>query len=157
VSDHDQIRDMLPLAVAGGLAPADEERVARHIRSCSSCAAEFDDWRLLAGVLRRMPTPQPPRGLVERTRARAEARLAEEAEHRWHRAVMIFLTFFAWALTLASWPLFRLLSSGLLGMLDSNWDQAWIRFATVTTFVWVAGGAAALLVGLQRRNERRMA
>jgi hypothetical protein len=70
---------------------------------------------------------------------------------------MIFLTFFAWALTLASWPLFRLLSSGLLGMLDSNWDQAWIRFATVTTFVWVAGGAAALLVGLQRRNERRMA
>lgn len=157
MSDHDEIRELMALAVAGGLAPSEEERVARHILTCNSCAAEFDDWRLLADGLRRMATPQPSRGLVERTRARAEARLAEEAEHRWHRGVMIFLTLFAWALTLASWPLFRLVSGGLLGMLDSNWNQAWIRFASVATFVWLAGGAAALLVGLQRRSERRMA
>jgi anti-sigma factor RsiW len=157
MNGHDEIRALLALAVASALDPADEDQVARHIRSCSSCAEELESLRLLTEGLRRLPTPQPSRGLVERTRARAEARFAEEAEHRWHRGVMIFLTIFAWAVTLASWPLFRLVSSGLLGMLDSNWNQAWIRFASVATFVWLAGGAAALLVGLHQRGERRMA
>jgi anti-sigma factor RsiW len=157
MNDHDEIRELLALAVAGGLVPAEEERVARHMRSCTRCAAEFESLRVVADGLRRLPTPQPSRGLVERTRARAEARFAEEAEHRWHRGVMVFVILFAWALTLASWPVFQLISSGLLGMLDSNWNQAWIRFASIATFVWLAGGAAALLVGLDRRGERRMA
>jgi predicted anti-sigma-YlaC factor YlaD len=157
MNDHDEIRELLALAVAGGISPAEEDRVALHMRSCTGCAAEFDSLRLVAERLRRLPTPQPSRDLVERTRARAAARFVEEADHHWHRAVMIFLTIFAWAVTLASWPVFRLVSGGLLGMLDSNWNQAWIRFASFATFVWLAGGAAALLVGLHRRGERSMA
>src|SRR5579864_8984289 len=114
MNDHNEIRELLALAVAGGIAPAEEDRVARHMRSCTGCAAEFDSLRLVAERLRRLPTPQPSRDLVERTRARAAARFVEEADHHWHRAVMIFLTIFAWAVTLASWPVFRLVSGGLL-------------------------------------------
>jgi anti-sigma factor RsiW len=157
MNDHDEIRGMLAIAAAGALDSADEERVARHIRTCASCAHEVDGLRHLAEGLRRLPTPQPPRGLVERTRARAEALLVEEAEHRWHRGVLVFLSLFAWAVTLVSWPVFRFVSGGLLEMMNSDWNQAWIRFAGFATIVWLGGGAAALLVGLHQRGERRIA
>jgi anti-sigma factor RsiW len=157
MNDHDDIQELLELAAAGALDQAEEERVERHMRSCNSCAEEFESLRLLAEGLRRLPTPQPSRGLVERTRARAEIRLAEESEQRWHRGVMVFLVLFAWVVTLVSWPVYRFVSGGLLGMLEPQWNQAWIRFAGFTTIVWMAGGAAALLIGLQQRGERRLA
>jgi anti-sigma factor RsiW len=148
---------MLALAAAGALEPSEERLVAAHIQSCADCAAELEEWQLLTGGLRRLPTPQPSASLVERARARAEARLAEEAEHRFHRGVMIFLVFFSWALTLMSWPLVRLVSGGLLGLLDPRLNQAWIGFAAFTTFVWLGGGAAAVLLSLHQRRERSLA
>jgi anti-sigma factor RsiW len=157
MSEHDQIRELLALGAAGALEPEEEERVARHIRSCAMCSGELEDWQRLALGLRRLPTPQAPRGLVERARARAEAKLAEETEQRWNRGVMIFLVVFAWALTLLSWPLVRLVSGGLLGMLDPRLNQAWIGFAVFTTLAWLGGGAAAILLSLHQRRERRMA
>lgn len=157
MNDHDAIRQMLALAAAGALEPSEERRVAAHIQSCAGCAAELEEWQVIAGGLRRLPTPQPPASLVERARARAEARLAEEAEYRFHRGVMIFLVFFAWALTLMSWPLVRLVSGGLLGLLDPRLNQAWIGFAAFTTFAWLGGGAAAVLLSLRQRRERSLA
>jgi anti-sigma factor RsiW len=157
MNDHDEIRELLTLAAADALASGEEERVARHIQSCASCARELEDWQLLAGGLRRLPTPQPSAGVVERARARAEIRLAEEAEYRWHRGVMIFLILFAWALTLVSWPLVRLFTGGLLGLLDMRVTHAWIGFAGFTTAAWLAGGAAAVLLSFHYRRERRVA
>ncbi|HKV04004.1 MAG TPA: zf-HC2 domain-containing protein [Candidatus Acidoferrales bacterium] len=156
MNEHEEMRELLSLAAAGALGTAEEERVARHIRSCTACAAEFDEWRLLAGGMHRLPTPQPPPGLVERSRIRAEARLAEEAERRWHRGVMVFLIVFAWVVTLASWPVFRLVSGGLLYMFNSNWNQAWLRFASFATFAWLVGGVAAVVLSIHQRRERRM-
>lgn len=157
MSEHDEIRELLGLAASGALEREEEERVARHIRSCALCSEELEDWRRIATGLRRLPTPQAPRGLVERARARAEARLAEEAEQRWSQGVIIFVIVFAWAITLLSWPLVRLVSGGLLGMLDPRLNQAWIAFAVLTTLAWVGGGAAAILLSLHQRRERRMA
>jgi anti-sigma factor RsiW len=157
MNDHDAIRRMLALAAAGALEPDEERRVAAHVQSCASCAAELEEWQIVAGGLRRLPTPQPPASLVERARARAEARLAEEAEYRLHRGVMVFLVFFAWALTLMSWPLVRLVSGGLLGLLDPRLNQAWVGFAAFTTFVWLGGGTAAVLLSLRQRRERSLA
>jgi len=157
MNEHDDIRRLLALAAAGALELGEEERVARHIQSCAACAAELEEWRFLAAGLRRLPTPQPPLGLVERARARAEARFAEEAENRWHRGVMVFVVVLAWALTLISWPLVRLVSRGLLGLLDPRLNQAWIGFAGITTVVWLAGGTAAVLLSLHQRRERSLA
>ena len=157
MSEHDEIRELLALAASGALESEEEERVARHIRSCALCSEQLEDWRLIATGLRRLPTPQPPRGLVERARARAEVRLAEEADRRWNRGVLIFVTVFAWVITLLSWPLFRLVSGGFLSLVDPGLNKAWIAFAVFTTLAWVGGGGAAILLSLHQRRERSLA
>lgn len=157
MSEHDEIRGLLALAAAGALEPEEEERLARHIESCSACATEAVSWQSIAGHLRRLPTPQPSAALVQRTRVLVEARLAEEAESRWQRGVMIFVVTFAWVLTIVSWPLVRLVTGGLLELLDPRLNQTWISFAGFTTLVWLAGGTAAVLLALRQRRERRMA
>ena len=157
MNDHDKIRELLALSVADALTQAEEEQVMNHARSCAECSSELDSWRLLAAGMRRLPTPQPRPLIVERARARAEIRFAEEAENRWHRVVMIGVILFAWALTLMSWPVVRLVSGGLLGMLDPRLNHAWLGFAVFTTIIWMTGGAAAVFLSLQQRRERRLA
>jgi Putative zinc-finger len=157
MNDHDKIRELLALSVADALTRAEEEQVMNHARSCAECSSELDSWRLLAAGMRRLPTPQPRPLIVERARARAEIRFAEEVENRWHRIVMIGVILFAWALTLMSWPVVRLVSGGLLGMLDPRLNHAWLGFAVFTTVIWMTGGAAAVFLSLQQRRERRLA
>jgi hypothetical protein len=70
---------------------------------------------------------------------------------------MIGVILFAWALTLMSWPVVRLVSGGLLGMLDPRLNHAWMGFAVFTTIIWMTGGAAAVFLSLQQRRERRLA
>lgn len=157
MNDHEKIRELLSLSVADALTHAEEEQVMNHVRSCAECSSELDTWRLLAAGMRRLPTPQPRPLIVERARARAEIRFAEEAERRWHRIVMVGVILFAWALTLMSWPVVRLVSGGLLGMLDPRLNHAWLGFAVFTTIIWMTGGAAAVFLSLQQRRERRLA
>jgi hypothetical protein len=157
MNDHEKIRELLALSVADALTQAEEEQVMNHTRSCTECSSELDSWRLLAAGMRRLPTPQPRPLIVERARARAEIRFAEEVENRWHRIVMIGVILFAWALTLMSWPVVRLVSGGLLGMLDPRLNHAWLGFAVFTTIIWMTGGAAAVFLSLQQRRERRFA
>ncbi|MFZ3218054.1 MAG: zf-HC2 domain-containing protein [Candidatus Acidiferrales bacterium] len=156
-NDHEKIRALLSLAAADALEPAEEQQLLDHLRTCDSCGAELEQWKLVASGLRRLPTPQPRALVVERARAQAQIRLNEEFEHRWNRAVIIGLIVFAWVLTLASWPLIRFISGGLLGMLDPRFNHAWITFGLFTTSVWIGGGAAAVLLSLQQRRERRLA
>jgi len=51
----------------------------------------------------------------------------------------------------------RLISGGLLGMLDPRLNHAWLGFAVFTSVVWLAGGTAAVALSLQKRRERRLA
>jgi anti-sigma factor RsiW len=157
MNDHEKIRELLTLLPAGVLEPREEKQVLDHLRTCEACSAELEDWKLLAGGLRRLPTPQPRALIVERARAQAQIRLSEEFEHRWNRTVMIGLVGFAWLLTLLSWPVVRFVSGGLLAMLDPRFSHAWIVFGAFTTSVWLAGGAAAVLLSMQHRRERRLA
>jgi hypothetical protein len=117
----------------------------------------MESWRLLAGGLRRLPTPQPRGVIVERARAMAQIRLTEHFEHKWNRAVMSGLIAFAWALTLMSWPVVRFVSGGFLTMLDSRFSHTWLVFGVFTTLIWVGGGAAAILLSMQQRRERSWA
>jgi predicted anti-sigma-YlaC factor YlaD len=157
MSDHEKIRELLSLAAADALEPNEDRLVSEHVRSCSSCAAQLEEWRLLAGGLRRLPTPQPRGVIVERARAMAQVRLTEHLEHKWNRAVMSGLIVFAWILTLLSWPVVRFVSGGFLSMLDPRFSHTWVVFGVFTTLVWMGGGAAAILLSQQQRRERRLA
>jgi anti-sigma factor RsiW len=156
MSQHDDIRELLGLAAAGALSAEEEQRVMSHIALCSACASELDDWRLLAGGLRRLPTPQPRAAVVERARARAQMALTDAAESRSNSRVLLLLVCFAWIVTLASWPIFRMVSGGLLVWFDPRFNQTWLVFAGFTGLLWATGGVAAIFLG-RHRQERRMA
>jgi anti-sigma factor RsiW len=157
LESHEKIRELLALAAAGALTPEEELLVARHRETCDECSAELERWDVLTGGLRRLPTPQPRATVVERARAQAETRLAEEIEHRWQRAVIIFLALYAWILTLVTWPIFRLITGALLTRFGPGFNHSWFLFAAFTILVWATGGVAAVLLARHRQQGRRMA
>jgi anti-sigma factor RsiW len=157
MSGHDTIRELLPLAVSDALDARESELVMQHMRTCQECQAEVDQWQQLARSLRQLPTPQPATDLVQRACMKAEARLVEEREYLWNRRVLLLLIAFAWVLTLTSWPIVRLVSGGLLSLLDPRLNQSWLGFAGFTSVVWLTGGVAAVLLSLHQRRERRVA
>lgn len=154
---HEKIRELLALAAAGALGPEEDMLVARHRETCDECSAELERWGALTGGLRRLPTPQPRAAVVERARAQAEARLAEEIEHRWLRAVIIFLALYAWILTVVTWPIFRLIMGRLLTWFKPGFNNYWLLFAAFTILGWATGGVAAVLLGRHREQGRNMA
>jgi cation transport ATPase len=157
MSEHDKIRELLALAAAGTLTTAEEKQIAEHVRSCIACSNELEAWRLIAADLCRLPTPQPSSRLVQATLARAEAKLAEQAEHDWNRRVMIFVVAFAWLLTVASWPVFHFVSGDFGSLLGPQFGRTWISFAAFTALTWLAGGVAAVMLAVRQRRERRLA
>jgi anti-sigma factor RsiW len=157
VKAHYELRDQLSLAAAGTLPPDDEQRILQHAESCDECAAELAEWRMLTGGLRRLPTPQPRGEIVQRALTLATIRFNEEAEYRSNRRVLAFLVAFAWILTLASWPVFHMVASGVLLRFDPRFNQTWLSFAALTCFLWATGGVAAVLLARQRQSEGRTA
>ena len=157
MNEHDKVRELLALAAAGALTAAEEKQVAEHVRSCVSCSKELDAWRTIATELRRLPTPQPSSWLLQATLARAEAKLADEAEHVWNRQVIIFVVTLAWLLTIASWPVFDFVSPYFGSLLGPQFVHTWIGFAAFTALGWLAGAVAAVMLAVRHRGERRLA
>ena len=162
MSEHDKIRELLALAAAGALTSAEEKQVAEHVRSCIACSNELEAWRPIASELRRLPTPQPSSWLAQATLARAQAKLAEQAEHDWNRRVLIVVVAFAWLLTIASWPVFHFVSGHFGSLLEPKFSHTefgptWISFAAFTALGWLAGGVAAVMLAIRQRDERRLA
>jgi hypothetical protein len=105
----------------------------------------------VSGALKDMHTPQAPMGLVERTRRLMERQAAARAAQRRHRLLLVWLTVFAWATTLLTWPLLRLLG----GTLDLSWTglsltEAWIGYVVVS---WMISVVVAGLLG--RRHQQQ--
>ena len=157
MSEHDKIRELLALAAADALTSAEQKQVAEHVRSCIACANELGAWRPIASELRRLPTLQPSSWLVQATRARAEAKLTEQAEHDWNRREMILVLSFAWLLTIASWPAFHFVSGRFRSLLGPQLSHTWISFAAFTALGWFAGGVAAVMLAIRQRGEKRLA
>jgi anti-sigma factor RsiW len=148
---HEEIRDLLTLAAAGALDAAGQRRVEDHLRECQGCRAELESWQRLTGALKDTPTPQAPVGLVERTRRRMERQAVARAAQRRHRLLLVWLTVFAWATTLLTWPLLRLLG----GSLDLSWTglsltEVWVAYVVVS---WMISIVAAGLLG--RRHQQQ--
>ncbi len=157
MNEHESIRELLALAAAGALDENEQRKLDRHLVECSACNAELDAWRGLAASLKRLPTPQAPSMLVERTRSRVALELAAIAERRKSYWVMAFLVLFSWTVTLVTWPVVRLLSGGVLSWLDLSFNQTWFGLAGYTALGWVTAGVAAAVLGLRRRREGRFA
>jgi len=156
MSEHAEIRDLLTLAAAGALSADEQRRVQEHLRGCVDCKAEFDAWRQLTGALRDLPTPPAPAGLVERTRRQLVHQAATRRAYRWNHLMIGGLILFAWALTLLSWPVLRLLGDGLVRWLDipfRNFTLVWVVYAVVS---WVATGVVAAFLGKRYQPEGRI-
>lgn len=156
-NEHAQIREQLALFVAGALDAETEARIARHAAECPDCAAELECWQLISGGLRRSPTPQPSASLIARTRTRVAEQIAERAEQRQNRLVLILLVCFSWIVTIAGWPLFQFVTGGVFSLLDIRFHEAWLLFVIFSGLTWLAAGSAAVLLSARRQQERRFA
>jgi anti-sigma factor RsiW len=149
------VTELLALAAARALDPADEARVEAHLRECEACASEAARWRRLAGELGRMAAPRPSRALVARTVEAVEERLAERAERAWNRAALGFLVAFAWTLAVVAWLLVDLVRGELALRLGSAILPTAAWYAAYVVTGWLTAGAAAVLLGRGAREEGR--
>lgn len=153
----DEIRELLSLAASRVLDADTENRVARHASECRACAIELERWRDIARALRRVPTPQPAAGIVERARARAGIALAQQVQRRQNRNALILVTAFAWTTILVSWPVVRFLTGYLQVWFATSAAETWHVFAGIMAAGWVAGGVAAAALASHQTRERRLA
>ena len=157
MDEHNHIRDLLTLAAAGVLSAEEQRAVEEHVLLCSECRSEFAAWSRLTGALQELPTPQAPMSLVERTRRQLEKQAVMRTECRQQRWLFVWLTVFAWAITLLTWPLFQFLGSRVSQFVDLSWThinsgEAWVGYMFL---VGTIGALAVALVGKQRLQEER--
>ena len=157
MSEHEKIRKLLPLAVAGVLDSSEEMRIQNHLRVCTDCAAQLPFWQELQSGLRRIPTPQAPPSLVQRTIAMAQNAVLEESDRRSERRIIAVALAFSWLFVAVSWPLAQFLGHGWMAVLGSGFKQGWENFAVFTALCWLAGAAAAIMLAARKQRERRMA
>lgn len=157
MNEHERIREQMSLASAGALDASEERELSQHLASCAECRAEFEQWRELGAGLRRLPTPQAPAAMVERTRVALVTLTVERREQRSSRRTMVWLVLFAWTTMIATWPVLKLISSGAASTLDLDFVRTWHVLVVITILGWVAAGAAAVFLGLRHRQERRLA
>jgi anti-sigma factor RsiW len=157
MTEHEKLKELISLGAAGALGESEERALAVHVARCEECAAELENWRELGAALRRVPTPQAPAQLVERVRAQMVAQGFAEMERRQNFRVAAWLGLVGWTVTLASWPLLRLLSNEAANVMDVQLLHTWYGLFAITVGGWVAAGAAAAMVALRHRQERRFA
>lgn len=157
MTEHEKLKGLISLGAAGALDEAEERALAAHVTTCGDCAAELENWRELGSALRRVPTPQAPMQLVERVRAQMVAQGFAEMERRQNFRIVAWLGLVGWTVTLASWPLLRLLSNEAARFTDIGFLHTWYGLFGFTVAGWVAAGAAAAMVALRHRQERRFA
>jgi hypothetical protein len=115
-----------------------------------------EDIARLEGELRRLPTPMPPRALVERVRQLAHLELASRADEKLNRLVISFLLLFSWTLAFAGFLAVRVAAAGtvsILGLADLqgsslSWSAAYFAAA------WISGALLFVILGLHRKQRR---
>lgn len=141
MSEHEEIRSLLALAAAGALDEEEELRVARHLSTCTACAAEAETWQALARGLRVLPTPQAPAHLAERIQFRVAGELTALEETRASESMVRMLVVASWAVLAAT------------ATLAGGWT-GWVTGASVA---YLSGGMVLLAVLAHRRKlERRI-
>jgi len=154
MNNHEHFREWAALAAAGALTPEEERQFEVHLSQCAECSEASAIYRGFAGGLRRLPTPQAPAGLVERTSDALANRWYSEAERRAEHRTLALVILFAWTVTLAGWPVVRLISQGVSSWLDPSFNSVWVALAGYTALAWVTGGVAAIVIAVRERQRR---
>jgi len=151
--DHEEIRELLPLAGAGALTAEEQCAVDQHAAGCASCAAELREWGLLTEAMADAPSPPVPEALLERTRNRVMAEAAARRERRMTDVILGFLVLFGWTITLVVWFLWRLMSGGGLLAADLTNVATWLGGSTV--LAWLTAGVTVVALAPRRHAMRR--
>jgi anti-sigma factor RsiW len=154
MNEHDRIRELLALAAAGTLSDAEATRVTRHAADCPECEAELGRWRSLAATLGRIPTPQAPAAMVQRTRAQLAARFAGAEERRTNQWLVAFAILLSWTITLGGWMVFRVFQEGIPAVLEMSGGM-WTWLVGYTVVGWMTAAVAAAVLGLRYRRTGR--
>lgn len=85
------VADRLSAYLDGALPASDLELVQAHLEVCGTCGRAYQELRTLRGLLRRLPEPAVPAGLVERIHWRLAREDASFRPSPW-RAVWAALT-----------------------------------------------------------------
>jgi anti-sigma factor RsiW len=151
MKEHSIVRDLLALAAAGGLDPAEQRRVENHLHQCELCRAEFASWTQLAGALKELPTPQAPPRLVLQTQ-RILAYTMSFQKHQVSRIGLTLLILFSWMVTFMTLKFVSLLDMPLARWLDVSSTTIWVVYIGVT---WLATAVAAGLLVKNRQQEEK--
>lgn len=156
MTEHESVRDLLTLAVAGVLDPQEQLRVDRHVGECSACREEMETWKVYTGGLQALPQPTVPHYLAEQTQALILRERNTRAERRRNGFLLAALSVFGWSVSIALWLLFRVLTGDAMIVMQTNvlrldlWALIW------TVLVWASGATAAVVLA-KRRQEWRTA
>jgi predicted anti-sigma-YlaC factor YlaD len=156
MNDHNQIRNLLPLQMAGGISREEQARLDDHLRECSDCRRELASLRALAADLKSIPEPQPSFGLAQRTRARIKAEIAARAERQQQQRYLAVMIGFAWLVTALTLVVGRYLVVDVAAWLGISPHICTSAFIAYMIFSATASIAFAGLVATRHRNERRL-
>jgi len=153
MSEHESVRKMLPLAVAGALSTGELRQIEQHARECESCTREMEIWRIYAQGLRQQPQPVVPADLVIRAQARILNERATVLDRRRDAQMLSLLAVFSFASSIVSWFAVYALTGGAFVVFGMNWVNPVPWFLISGVLVWTTAAVAALTLG--RRELRR--
>jgi anti-sigma factor RsiW len=155
MSEHESMKELLPLAACGALDAQEQRRLEEHARECAECRRELEVWGVYAEGLRQLPQPPLPANLMERTRARVGQERATAADRRWDELMLGALALFAWTVGLTFWFVLSIFTGGALVIMGANLVRFGTWSAVSTVLVWLTAAVAALALGKRRREFRR--
>lgn len=155
MSEHESMKEWLPLAACGALDAAEQRRLEEHARECADCRRELEIWSAYGQGLGQLPQPAIPAQLMERTRARVWQERATAADRRWDELMLGALALFAWTVGLTFWFVLRIFTGGALVVMGANLVRFGTWSALSTILVWLTAAVAALALGKRRREMRR--
>ncbi len=147
MNEHENIRNLLPLAAAGTISPADSRRVDEHLAHCEPCRWISEDFAALGSALRSLPTPQPRAELVARVRNVAESRLAGRKARNREAAILAPLVAASWTVALLTWPAAQAAGRWVLRAWYVRGDGIGTALAVYSILGFLLACAAAIAVG----------
>ncbi len=155
MSEHEQIRALLPLVAADALDEADRRRADAHLAQCEVCRRDLAAFELLAATLRQAPTPQPRPELVQRVQAMAVAKFAAQQKQPEAYWMLPLLVLASWGAMLATWPLLNSAASGVLHWLNLPPAGAWKWAMNYLLITGTLATMAAMILVLRIRTMGR--
>jgi predicted anti-sigma-YlaC factor YlaD len=155
MSQHDEIRSLLPLEAAGDLEAGESRRVREHVAECEECRRARADFAELGAVLCSLPTPQPSAEILARVQASAKSRLVSKQTRGEGFAVLAPLVAASWIAAWITWPWVKAAGTWMLAGYHLPSGDVRTVLAVHAIIGFVLACAAAMAVGRQASAIRR--